>query len=69
MCHDLQQYSNMIMSKLTRETVVLYSQSPGIWLWDDYKSDCDLILVRTLLGQKRVLASISEAIKGLEPLV
>ena len=44
MCHDLQQYSNMIMSKLTRETVVLYSKTPGTWLWDDYKSACDLIL-------------------------
>ena len=40
----LQQYSNMIMSKLTRETVVLYSKTPGTWLWDDYKSACDLIL-------------------------
>ena len=34
MCHDLEQYSNMIMSKLARETVVLYSKTPGTWLID-----------------------------------
>ena len=44
MCHDLQQYSNMIMSQLTMQTVVFYSKTPGTWLWDDYKSACDLIL-------------------------
>ena len=45
MCHDLQQYSNMIMSQLTMQTVVFYSKTPGTWLWDDYKSAQTVVAV------------------------
>ena len=44
MCHDIQQYSNMIMSHWTMETVVFYSKTPGTWLWDDVGSAYDQIL-------------------------